>query len=1020
MLWWTALSVAGLVALATAVKPTVGLFVVGAAVLAAIAARSPALPLVLSGTALAALVLGGRLPQGGTVAAYSAWIFLGLVIALVRGHDLPRAYRVVNVGSVSLIAILGLMILRLPASADYSYGRSKIELLLLTAILPMLVAVIVGYRASDRRILLVATALVGVATAVYGSALIALGISTGIDDDRLSFNETIDPIGLGRSMSTVILVLVFFFIRARHARTRLFSLLAVLPAAAVLIGSGSRGPLLGLVVGVPVLIVGLSGQPAALRRGLVAIGASLLGAAVMIATIVPPEAASRVLSIFGSPEQEGELSRYALWSEALGIMARDAPSALIGIGTGGYAELTQYKGMDYPHNILIETALELGVVGLLVLVVGFAWLFSRAFAMTRVTGEPGAFAAYLLAVLATQFVAAQFSGDLPYNNDLWVTGGLIVGLAADVARRREAGPPPETVIDDAAAAPVVAERPRHPRAPVPVPARALRPAPIVPTVGARRERYAATILLYAMAPAFLIALVTGIALDAAGFDSLSLPTGRENPLAAPWRGWTLVIFGVLGIVATIWTARRRLAIARARATASIGFGGLAVTGVGMLAGSPVITAAGFVAALLPTVMLARARRQHEPARVPSSAAAATIVGSMTNGRDNADGFNTAGQASLQNELQSLAGLLDRRKWVIIASVVGTVLLALVFTLRQEKVYQSSAIIAVTTPTTGAASQTDQATAARSAAGSQIVVITSSGYRERAAAALEVDRRKAAADAQADTTKPDSELTSPITPFLIEKRITAGTIGETELIRISATGPTPGAARALADVYAAYVVRQSADDAKTVAATEVEALQTQASGIRKQISSLTADLRDASTAGNNTAVDNLTEQINALRATQTQLTLQIAQVGSASGSGAATLRVASPSTDNDTAVSPRLQFNLAIAAVVGLFLGLLLAWIRDQLDRTVRSVDEIESLTNSPVLATIPLVREPDALSTPALADAYSFLRVNLGVTLEGRRRARSSRSRPAARARARRPPRSASAGRWSAPAAACC
>ncbi len=356
---------------------------------------------------------------------------------------------------------------------------------------------------------------------------------------------------------------------------------------------------------------------------------------------------------------------------------------------------------------------------------------------------------------------------------------------------------------------------------------------------------------------------------------------------------------------------------------------------------------------------------------------------MTNGRDNADGFSTAGQASLQNELQSLAGLLDRRKWVIIASVVGTVLLALLFTLRQEKVYQSSAIIAVTTPSTGAASQTDQATAARSAAGSQIVVITSSGYRERAAAALEVDRRQAIADAAADTTKPASELTSPITPFMIQKRVTAGTIGETELIRISATGPTPGAARALADAYAAYVVRQSADDAKTAAETQREALQTQAAGIRKQISSLTADLRDASNAGNNTAVDNLTEQINALRATQTQLTLEIAQVGSASGSGTATLRVASPSTDNDTAVSPRLQFNLAIAAVVGLFLGLLLAWIRDQLDRTVRSADEIESLTGSPVLATIPLVRQPDALSTPALADAYSFLRVNLGVTLGG-------------------------------------
>ena len=674
----------------------------------------------------------------------------------------------------------------------------------------------------------------------------------------------------------------------------------MLPAATVLIGSGSRGPLLGLLVGVPVLIVGLSGQPAALRRGLVALGASLAGAALMIVTIVPPEAATRVLSIFGSPEQEGELSRYALWSDALGIMARDAPSALIGIGTGGYAELTQYKGMDYPHNILIEAALELGVVGLLVLVVGFVWLFSRAFAMTRVTGEPGAFGAYLLAVLATQFVAAQFSGDLPYNNDLWVTGGLIVGLAADVARRREAGPSPSAAVDDEAPVTVAAARPRRPRAPAPVVARQLREAPIVPTVGARRQRYAATILLYAMAPAFALALVGGIALDVAGVGLAVAAHGpRESAhgtvarldagdLRHPrHRGHDLV-------------GARRLSIARARATAVDRFRRargdrprdavrLARAHRGRVRRRPAAARHA-----------ARARRQDGPARLPSSFPTPTIVG--LNDERAARTLTASarpGRRRCRTSSSRLAGLLDRRKWVIIASVLGTVALALVFTLRQEKVYQSSAIIAVTTPHHGAASQTDQATAARSAAGSQIVVITSSGYRERAAAALEVDRRKAIAAAQADHGDPRLGADDPITPFLIQKRVTAGTIGETELIRISATGPTPGAARSLADVYAAYVVRQSADDAKTTAEAEREALQTQASGIRKQIASLTTDLRDATNAGNDTAVENLTEQINALRATQTQLTLEIAQVGSATGSGAATLRVASPSTDNDT-------------------------------------------------------------------------------------------------------------------------
>src|SRR5689334_14586782 len=108
---------------------------------------------------------------------------------------------------------------------------------------------------------------------------------------------------------------------------------------------------------------------------------------------------------------------------------------------------------------------------------------------------------------------------------------------------------------------------------------------------------------------------------------------------------------------------------------------------------------------------------------------------MMNGRERAETVQP-GEATLQNELQSFAGMLDRRKWVIVASVIVTMALALVFTLRQPKVYSSSAIVSVAVPATGAASQTDQATAAASAAGSQIVVVSSAGYRDAAARTIE--------------------------------------------------------------------------------------------------------------------------------------------------------------------------------------------------------------------------------------------------------------------------------------------
>jgi polysaccharide biosynthesis transport protein len=338
---------------------------------------------------------------------------------------------------------------------------------------------------------------------------------------------------------------------------------------------------------------------------------------------------------------------------------------------------------------------------------------------------------------------------------------------------------------------------------------------------------------------------------------------------------------------------------------------------------------------------------------------------MTNGRER--GESLSGEATLQNELQSLAGMLDRRKWLIVASVIATMALALLFTLRQEKVYSSSAIIGVSVPASGAASQTDQATAAASAAGSQIVVVSSSGYREAAARAIEADRK-------ADAT---TALETPITTFQIASRVSANTVGQTALIRITATGPTPGAAKELAQRYADYVVKQAAGQASASADQQRTSLQDQATAIRKEISSLEDDLKSA----NGSNADNIQQQIDASRQALTAVTLSLAQVGSPLSSDTPTMKVVSASTDNGTPISPRLKFNLAVAGIVGLLLGLVLAWIRDQLDRTVRSVDEIESLAGRQVLATIPLVRQPDALSTPALADAYSFLRVNLGVTL---------------------------------------
>lgn len=80
-----------------------------------------------------------------------------------------------------------------------------------------------------------------------------------------------------------------------------------------------------------------------------------------------------------------------------------------------------------------------------------------------------------------------------------------------------------------------------------------------------------------------------------------------------------------------------------------------------------------------------------------------------------------------------------------------------------------------------------------------------------------------------------------------------------------------------------------------------------------------------------------------------------------------------------AARPRVSLNLALGAVVGLVVGLGLAFFIEYLDTSVKTMEDVESLLGVPVLAIIPkniklLHREPG--DTPD-AEAYRILRTNI-------------------------------------------
>jgi O-antigen ligase len=431
LLWLGSALVVLLMIYETPRQPAVMLVVPIICVGVILAVRSLAWPLgVVSGATLISLLAAGNLPKGGTVAAYTAWLLFGLLVTMVRSDRVhPPLRLVLDFSAAGTIALAVLMLARLPASGDYAYGLNKIELFALVGVVPYVVGVVVGYVRKDMELFFRVYVFMAVGAALYNAFLIATGGADKQFSDRYSIDASVDVIGLGRTMGEIALILLFLLVRATTVRRRLLICAALAPVAITFVSSGSRGPVIGLVVALPSVLLWKAASPAMARRlawSLLAVGAL---AVVAVVALVPPEATQRSLSIFQTTQEAGDTSRIVLWGDAVSAFSSSLTHTLAGVGTGGYASLSS-TGANYPHNIFLEVGSELGVLGLLALAAFVISVVVRLLRLVAAGGENAGWSGLLLTLFVFSLVNAQFSGDVPYNSGLWLWGGVASGLAA--------------------------------------------------------------------------------------------------------------------------------------------------------------------------------------------------------------------------------------------------------------------------------------------------------------------------------------------------------------------------------------------------------------------------------------------------------------------------------------------------------------------------------------------------------------------------------------------------------------
>ena len=91
---------------------------------------------------------------------------------------------------------------------------------------------------------------------------------------------------------------------------------------------------------------------------------------------------------------------------------------------------------------------------------------------------------------------------------------------------------------------------------------------------------------------------------------------------------------------------------------------------------------------------------------------------------------------------------------------------------------------------------------------------------------------------------------------------------------------------------------------------------------------------------------------------------------------ASISLADPAPLSASPARPRPTLYVLVAAVLGLALGIALAFLAHRLDRRLRTADDVERRFDLPVLARIPRRRRSDA-SVTAFREGYRVLRTNL-------------------------------------------
>jgi non-specific protein-tyrosine kinase len=234
----------------------------------------------------------------------------------------------------------------------------------------------------------------------------------------------------------------------------------------------------------------------------------------------------------------------------------------------------------------------------------------------------------------------------------------------------------------------------------------------------------------------------------------------------------------------------------------------------------------------------------------------------------------------------------------------------------------------------------------------------------------------------------------LTPDQLDRLVNVQVVPNTQLITISIEDNSPARARDVSNALANDFIAQFQKDTLGLTANSQQVLQGQISALEDQMKNETTHLEQL--RANNQAQSPEALQLEGLISQQQITYSQLLRNQQAMQLSATTsvdsVRIVEPAALPDVPVRPRVSLYVLLAAVLGLVLGVCAAFLIEYLDDSVKTPDDIESVTGLSSLGTIMRMASGSSegsnlvdsgSSRSAIAEAYRVLRTNVDFARVG-------------------------------------